>query len=168
MPFPGVQSICRFFPTDDMFCRLGRLFLHQECKKESIMYEDMFDTDRIDKEVRRKVLTVVFLVLCGIIAFYVSATVEYERKQKELESRKPEPAYRLKGLDRSKDPMDVSEITPELEVIYNDDPRLRKYPITTAPESRYHESDVDFSDPDVVDQIMQTADFYDLYERYAD
>ena len=36
------------------------------------MYEDMFDTDRIDKEVRRKVLTVVFLVLCGIIAFYVS------------------------------------------------------------------------------------------------
>ena len=57
---------------------------------------------------------------------------------------------------------------PDLEVLYNDDPRLRKYPITTAPPSRYHESDVDFSDPDVVDQIMQTADFYDLYERYAD
>ena len=151
-----------------MFCRRGWLFLHQECKKESIMYDDMFDTDRIDKEVRRKVLTVVFLVLCGIIAFYISATVEYEKTQKELESRKPEPAYRLKGLDRSRDPMDVSEITPELEVLYNDDPRLRKYPITTAPPSRYHESDVDFSDPDVVDQIMQTADFYDLYERYAD
>ena len=32
------------------------------------MYDDMFDTDRIDKEVRRKVLTVVFWVLCGIIA----------------------------------------------------------------------------------------------------
>lgn len=93
----------------------------------------------------------------------------YKRVQKKAKEYVPPERYHL-IYDPTRSSADIgrAEVRGDtLEYIYRDDPRLTpKRAPEASPRPSYDH--IDLSDPAVVEQIFETADFWDLYERYAD
>lgn len=122
--------------------------------------------DDIYKKVARWLI--IWIVIPGGL-FLMFSQKHYKDMQEYIKEYVPEPSYVvIRDPTRPNDEVYSIKVNGDtVEYIYEGDPRIapkRSFPPRRSPS---HDN-IDLTDPDVIEKIFETADFWELYERYAD
>lgn len=135
------------------------------------MIEEYQDIDRRANRDASKNFTNGLLTFITIgTVFYTCSTILDSQEKKAREAEPPRSGM-LKGVDPTRDVYEISGIDPVTLEVYYDGDRAPEWKLNDphpAPPVIIHGDPTDLTNPDVVEQILQTADFYDLLEKYAD